>query len=307
MIELGEAFSPGSPSTCPNDSGVVIEHLGLTNAGTGTVNGIYNNDAQELNYVTDVALSGITGTGLRIVGTNNLASGTTVNGCANNSGPYTNIYFSGSGTCVNINGTNSTRGIHGLNCVGTGTTTAAAILLDSRNSTIQNVSISGTYATGADGILIGSQLNTFTNNFNVPVGSYAQNDLLMNITGSSSLKNVVHIKTNTTGTLPSDLTFMGISGGGTNSIKDDVAGSGSKTSTSPVSLYVLGEGIGTGNSRFTTSTTVPAWFVGASVPVKGQSCPSGIVTGSLYSITNNSNSPSITLWDCTGGVWDSVK
>jgi hypothetical protein len=275
MIQMGKLSTNG---TCPNDSGIVIEHLGLNNAGSSGVSGITNIAAQELNYVNDVALAGINGagTGLMIVGVNdgNL-------GCANNSGPYSNIYFTGSGTCVNINGTNSTRGIHGLHCVGTGSPSGAAIKLDGHNNTIQDVSISG--YTG-DGIVIGSQ------------GAYAQDNLIFNVT-ATGVNNVVHIS-NATGA-PTDLTLMGISGG-TNAIQDDVAGS--TITSSPVALYVLGEAMGTaGYSRFTTSKSLPAWFVG-SAPKSSGACPSGMSNGSLYSVTA-AGAGAPTLSGCVGGNW----
>jgi hypothetical protein len=294
MIQMGPQFNGGSG--CPNSSGVVIEHLGLTNVGSYTTNGIYNNNAQELNYVNDVALTGITGTGLMIIGTNDSSLG-----CANNSGPYTNIYFSGTGTCVNINGTNGTRGIHGLNCVGTGSPSVAAILLDGRNNTIQDVSISG--YTG-DGILIGSQYNSTGN----PLGAYAQNNFLLNIAGSSSLTNVVHIFANTvqSGAQPTDLTLMGISGGTGKTIINDAVSGPTLISRSPVGLYILGESMGpTGYSRFSTSSNAPVWLQGTAVP--GATCPAGVVNGSLYSVTNNTNNPTATLWGCIGGSWVALK
>ena len=290
----------GSGSLCrTNCNGISIEHLALDGGSTSGLDGIDNYYAQELNYVNDVALTNIAGTGLRIVG----GAPYGVNYGANNSGPYTNIYFSGSGTCLNINGTNNTRGVNGLDCHGTGTPSGPAILLDAHNNTIQNVSISGGYA-GKDGVLIGSQ------------GSYAQNNLLMNI-GSTSVKNVVHIS-NTMG-VPTDLTLMGISGGTTSTIQDDVTSSNVPTDSKGLALYVLGEPIMSGAnvlgySRFTTSNSngssgssgTPAWFQGPLAPGTACGTSTTVANGSLYSITSTISSGT-TLWGCIVGTWTKLS
>jgi hypothetical protein len=290
MIDLGYfAPPPNGTLPCQNCGGIVLEHLGLVNAGSGTVSGIFNNGAQELNYVNDVALTGITGTGLTILGESYLVGGDQ-QGYADNSGPYSNIYFSGSGTCVNINGTYGTRGIRGLTC--NGTSSAPAILLDGSNNTIEDVSITG--YTG-EGIVIGSR------------GTYAQGNLLFNITGSGTLTNLVHIK-NPSGGPPTDTTLMGISGG-TTTIQDDVTSS--KITDSPVGLYILGEpmaqtGTPSGYSRFTTSSSSPAWFVGPSGSISSGSLCTSVANGSLFSFTSIVASAP-TLLGCIGGTWTGLS
>jgi hypothetical protein len=310
LIEMSYATPPfNTTSKCPNATGVAIEHLSISNGGSGAVTGIFNNIAQELNSVNDVALTNINGagsTGLMIVG--EFDGYPNWLGCADNSGPYTNIYFSGTGTCVNINGTYATRGINGLTCdAGTGGSAAPAILLDGSNNTIQNVSIS--HYTG-DGIVIGSQVNSVTSN---NVFGYAQNNLLFNITGSS-VANLIHIcgssdtssscNTPANPAPPSDLTLMGINGGATASIQDDLTGS---TLSGSVGLYVLGEPLPTGGySRFTTNGGYPAWYVGptGSGVAKNSSCGTGVANGSLYSFTSGTTSATQpTLLGCIGGNW----
>jgi hypothetical protein len=281
LVYMGDQPGVTTKYYCANSdcNGISIEHLAL-DGGSTTITGlvgILNNYAQELNYVNDVAFTRIAGTGLMI------------EGVANNSGPYTDIYYSGSGTCVDINGTINTRGLNGIDCVGSAS--VAAILVDGRNNTIQNVTISG--YTG-DGIEIGSQAS-------------AQSNLLVNISGSTSLADVVHIATSTSGS-PTDLTLMGISGSTTGTIINDaVSGSASvKDSTGYIGLYVLGEGMTSGStpvgySRFTTAgnTETPAWFQGT-VPATG-SCAS-VADGSLYSVTSSVSSGP-TLSGCIGGSW----
>jgi hypothetical protein len=277
---------------CPNNdcNGISIEHLALDGSSVSGLSGIVNNYAQELNYVNDVAIKlANSGTGI----------GLTIKGQANNSGPHTNIYYSGAGTCVSINGTNNTRGLNGVDCNWSGSGTApAAILVDGRNNTIQNVTIS---AYTGDGIAIGSNAS-------------AQSNLLFHVRGTSSLSKVVHI-TKTGTNVVSDLTLMGIRGSTTGVlIDDDVSGSASiKDSTGFVGLYVLGEPVASAGgstfySRFTTTTggsttPTPVWYQGAGVPTSTTACTN--LTGSLYSVTSTSTTS--TLWGCINGFWDSLS
>jgi hypothetical protein len=285
MIDMGGA----SPFCGNNDcNGVVIEHLGL-NAGGQSVNGIVNQFSQELSFVNDVSITGIaaTFTGLSI-------GSATAGQYAANSGPYSAIYYSGSGTCASIRGTYGTRGIHGLNCAGSNSPFNPAILLDGSNNSIENVSISG--YTG-DGILVGSRAS-------------AQDNILLNVSSptGSSLANVIHV----CGTGPnstcntsyvSDLTIMGASSAANYTIADDVTGTKLPFSTDQfVGLYVLGEpypaSSSIGNSRFSTSPSVPAWFVGSTQP--SGACASN---GSMFSVSAKITGTGTTLWGCVGNTW----
>ena len=290
----GDIIDMGNSSICGqnggsggNCSGIAIEHMRLdgNSSNTGTINGISNTSAQELNYVTDVALVNITGTGLSITGEQ-------AGGTADNSGPYSTIYFSGSGVCVSINGTYATRGLRGLNCNNSvGSTTVPAIKVDGSNNTIQDLYISGYKG---DGIVIGSQ------------GSYANNNVIVNVTSDNNTKNLVHIENTLSGQV--DLTLMGIKSGANTTIQDDLTNS--KLTERTVALYVVGEGLAgtTGYSRFTTSSTQPAWFVGSGKPGQSDPC-TGTVLGSLYSLTSGSTGP--TLWACVGtsssSTWQSLS
>jgi hypothetical protein len=285
MIDIGDP--QGSTVLCgapppappPNCTGIGIEHLTLDGNSVGSVNGIVNTWAQEFNFVNDVALLNISGTGLTVLGQyfvlNNVAQGTAVN-----SGPYSNIYFSGSGTCVDIHGTYDTRGIYGLTCNNTVGSMGAAIKVDGSNDTIQDVYISGYKG---DGILIGSQ------------GYNAQDNLIFNVAGDANLQNLVHVSNSYMGSQPA-LTFIGIKSGANTTILDDVTGS--RLNDRIIGLYILGEAMTgtTGYSRFTTSTAYPAWFVGQA-PTQGGSC-TGTVLGSLLSVNTGSTGP--TLWACVG-------
>lgn len=314
MLEIGDTSLCGSNDDC---NGISIEHLRIdASNSSGYVVGIFNDVGQELNYANDVAITGLnsSSTGLMILGqsdANPPASGALY--YADNSGPYTDIYVSGAGTCLNIDGTYGTRGVNGLTCYGGGSNGNAAVLLDGSNNTIQNVTISG--YTG-DGILIGSQLSSQN------ASGAESNNLIFNVS-APSVTNAIHISGtpgNTcgkSGTLncPSDITLMGINGGTTASIQDDLS---SSTVTGSTGLYVLGEptlGQTTtpGYSRFTTGTCTnhgcPSWFVGpaGSEPTTGASCSTLI--GSLFSVTTTiTSTPHTTLWGCTGtGTWEALS
>jgi hypothetical protein len=299
MIYMGDSAS-NSTVLCGSESdchGISIEHLGLDGGGQNLY-GIENTDAQELNSVNDVSLTNIGATSGQSIGqgTGLYITGNSTNG-ANNSGPYTNIYFYGTGTCLNINGTFNTRGVNGLHCYWTGkssTKSSTAILLDGANNLIQNVYL--TDYNGTDGIAIGSQ------------GPSAQNNVLINITGTTGsttgATNLIDIYSAGT---PYDLTLMGISGGNTYAVYDQVANSNSIPATlltTGVGLYVLGEpvtnssGTTIGYSRFTTGggSNTPAWFQGNYEPTPTDACPPGMANGSLFSNTGTSGTTS--LWAC---------
>ncbi len=263
---------------CPNgddcnDTGV--EHLTVDAQSLNGVNGIHNPGSQELSFVRDVALNNVAGTGLLISG-----------GSSVNSGPYSDIFFSGTGTCVRIAGSN-TRGIHGLTCTGTGSA-SSAVLLDGASNSIEDVYISGPYQ---NGILVGAN-------------GQAQSNVLLNINGGTGVTNVVAISNSPSNI--SDLTIMGVTTTSTSGSVFAIADSLTNTflQDGSVGIYVLGErvkgnGSGVGYSRFTTSPSVPAWFVGNSGT--SGSCS----TGSLYS--NTSGPTNATLSACVNGSWKSVK
>jgi hypothetical protein len=229
----------------------------------------------------------MTGTGLT------LASG--------DDGPYTNIYYSGSGTCVRFTGS-GTRGVHGLTCNMMNSVPscqsglpAAAICLDTPNNSLEDVSITYTGSTPQpDGILIGSQNN-------------AQDNILINVSGSG-LNNVIHISNNTSGAQANclanacDVTIMGVTNSGsTHTIQDDVTRTTLTDTT--LAMYVLGEPGGLNNplaSRFTTSPNAQSWLVGAGQP--SGTCQSG----ALYSCIGSSCSPG-TIFGCGVSSWVQIK
>jgi len=304
LIDMGAA----DPNFCAVSTpsyycqGIGIEHLTLDGNngifGGIAVNGIVDMYAQELSYVKDVGIINIAsgGTGLWLA-THYTGS----------SGPFSNIYYSGRGTCAQIfdkqdnKGINNTRGIHGLTCIAPSGTSGAAIKLDSSNNSIEDVYISGF----AEGILVGSQFS-------------AEGNLIFNVTGGPGVSKLVHISGNTStssncppGTANQsgnpanipvqnvcDLTILGVTSAGGNSIYDEITGAHLTDQT--VGMYALGEQVPVGTnilaySRFTTSPMIPSWFVGSS-----PSGDTGCATGSLYSVT--SGSPP-TLWGCVNGAW----
>jgi hypothetical protein len=285
IIDMGSSAgcSFNGITNCPD---TIIEHLQVNGNGNTGVNGIVNGYGQELNRVNDV----------QIVGVN---IGLSLNNFATNSGPYSNISMTNVAQCVNIgpgatSTPSSTRGVHGLKCATTGSSTPA-IQISSPNNSLEDIYISG--GSAQDGVLIA------TSGSSIPFGN-----VLLNISGSG-LKNVIHIKS-TSGANPSDISILGASSSqGTNLIKDEVASS-TLTDTN-LGMYILGEPVTYGSSnsiagysRFTTSinTTVPTWLVGTAAP-SGSSCGAG----TLYSCT--SSACSHTLWECDGGgiTWGVIK
>jgi hypothetical protein len=294
MIDMG-SFGPPMTGVCPWDpvhsisdcQAVAIEHLTLDGNNNSNVNGIVNVASQELSYVNDVKLLNITGTGLTISSQS-----------AVNSGPYSNIYFSGTGACLNINSTYDTRGIHGLTCI---TNANPGILVDGSNNTFEDISIqvptNGPFV--PDGILVGSH-------------QPAQGNVFINVQGGpANLGNLIRISNALTNGVANatDTSIMGITSTATVTVQDDL---NSKTLADRyVGMYVLGEAFsafgtsGVGYSRFTTSPNVPTWLVGTSAP---PSSTGVCATGSLYSCTSSlgnctSAGTTTTLWGCIGGQW----
>jgi hypothetical protein len=294
IVEMGAASGlscSGNSQIAPDCPGIVIEHLGLSGSAT---NGIVNCCSQERSQVRDVSISGV-GTGFYIS-----------DKYAENPGPYSDITMSGVGMCLKIGPGSSpqlpnTRVIQGLRCTAT---SSPAIMIDSPNNRLEDISISGP---SGDGILIG---------MNGP----APDNQLLNIR-STGFANAIHISSNTNGSfLPGcpyvgstasdngcDLTIASVSRiGGTTTILDSL--SNATIQDSNVGLYILGEEVlnsngGTnskiGYTRFTTAKVnatstppIPAWLVGSVQP-------SGVCeTGSLYSCTGSCSSG--TVWECLG-------
>jgi hypothetical protein len=292
----GSNFSTGTPMITLGDStdcnsicfGISVEQLTLNGSGL-SITGIHNEMSEELTYVDHVTLYQIMGIGLEVVTLSGGGSG------AGNSGPYSNIKFDtgalipNTGTeCVVINGP-GTRGIHGLTCLSNGTPNTA-ILLDGSDNTLEDIHIDGF---NEDGILVGSQANSFSNMiFNVTGG---------NCGGSCSMKNVVHVDN------AKQVYQLSISqvtkAGAINAIEDDQ----SLTSTTPVTdsmvaMYILGQPLAGGYSRFTTSLNLPTWLIGSSAIVGTPTC---LANGSLYSKT--AGTTGTTLWACVAGNWVAVK
>jgi hypothetical protein len=323
MIDMGPSSASNSPSFCaldPNNGasdcpGVAIEHLGLDgNSSNVTVtNGIVNYYAQELSYVDDVAFSNIKGTAL------SLTVPQAQDGNWQNSGPYSNLTMSNVGTCVNITGSSTfpfleTRGIHGLNCsTSNSSTSQAAIYVDGPGNSLEDISLQNNGAI-TDGILIGDS-------------HAAQNNVLFNIRGSG-FTNLIHISSSHSSTqvncpapptIPAtaynvcDITIMGVTNGTTGSgittLNDEVGGA--SLTDANLGMYILGEPVQYGDSNgkndnflgyahFTTSPNWPTWVVG-STQTTGSSCPG---LGSLFSATSGSSG---TLWECDSSGWQLVK
>jgi hypothetical protein len=313
MIQFG-ALTGSSCTTAPL-FGISIQDVMLDGMGQNIV-GILNECSQELTYVDRVNLFDIAGTGLEVTGNQ-----------AQNSGPYSNIACNpgtaGSGsnissatTCVSLNGTGTTRGVHGLTatvgshgvtCPGT-SCPAAAVYLDTNNTSLEDLHFEGF----VDGVLVGSK-NVARNNviFSVQGGGSS-------LTGGTS--NVVEISSNQTSgnANVSDLSIMGVSwssnpASSTNAILDDLTGS--TLAEKNVGLYALGEPLGGGStgslgySRFTTSVTstntnsTPTWGSGALGSGTHPSTP--CVDGSLFS--NTTGGAGATLWACVAAAWKDIE
>jgi hypothetical protein len=303
MIVLGSdtaAFGCGT-GVC---FGIQVSDLTL-DAQSQALDGVDNANAEEQSYVRHVSMVNIGGTGLRLSADTDCSS----LGTSSNSGPYNDLNIGISSTaaaCVkvlNLAGscpqTAHPRGLHGISCqciaAGTACTNPnSGIQLDGGAVSVENIFLNGFH----DGIAIGDQANTLG-----PI----QSELIVNVRGGSNVTNLVHIYNATAGQL-SDITILGATSSTPTSnvtILDDLNGpSLANSNNANVGMYVLGESVGGGNgfTRFTTSTTLPTWFVG-STTVTGP-C-SSLANGTLYS--NTSGTAGSTLYACGNGTWQNLK
>ncbi len=246
MIQFGASagLCLPPPSTLSVCSGMSVEKLTLDGQGQ-SINGITNQLAGVQSYVDHVSLYRILGTGLSI------SQG------ANNSGPYTNIAFdtgaysgTSSTVCAQINGLTATKGIQGLRCTSETNDAPAAILLDSSNNSISDVTIVGFY----DGVRVGA---------NAAAHSNVLRNIVGNTTKPASLTpiNTIHISSNNP---VSDLSIMGASNSeqsGTYTIDDELTQT--TLSDSYVAIYALGEStMSNAYTRYTTSPSAATWAVG---------------------------------------------
>jgi hypothetical protein len=282
----------GKPSIGGVGGGIVfevrIEHLTLDGQGQ-TLDGIDNQNAEELSYVDDVAINNVNGNGIFLA----LDPAGRMNGGSDHSGPYTNITFQTSsavsGTaCVNVQ-FSEPRALYGVTCIGNASSNGA-ILLDGGNVAVEDVRIDGFQ----EGIRIGSQSGGVDS---------GQNDLVMNITGTNTVNttgtaNLVHIYSGSTG----NITVSGVTSVGTNSILDSLTGT--TLTDSHIGIYILGQAVSGGYSRFTTSPNRPNWAVASSAPA-------GNCTANGSLLSNTTGVLGSTLWVCanngTANKWTAVK
>jgi hypothetical protein len=276
--------------------GIGVENLTLDGNAVGNLGGIQSANSQERSYVDHVNLLNISAIGLDVE---------TNGGLGSNSGPYSNITFSASGTsavCAQIVGLGPTRGIHGLTCTGAGGSDAVGIYLDGNGSSIEDVSVSNFI----DGIVVG---NNFGSTY-----ARAEGNLILNVTAGSNVTTVVHIcgnglsEQNCPGnSTVTDLSVLQVSrNGATNAIEDDdvpkSSGTPTKVTDNQVAIYAIGEPMNGGFSRFTTasqSADVPSWLVGNGVA----SGPCSNENGTLYS---NTSASGLNLYVCVAGTWTGI-
>jgi hypothetical protein len=328
-VGLNPMLSMGS-SACSPCMGVSVEELTI-NGNNVAIQGILNQYSQEHSYVRNVTITNVQGTGL-VVQAN---STTNPVGSSGNSGPYENLYITAGGDnnsttneCAEFGGTGkfagptATRGIHGMNCIGNGTA-PVGIQLDTSNTTVENVRVSG-FTTG---IVVGDlAINQF------PV----QGDVLISIAagqlGGFTMTNLIELSNagNCTSVNPpacpsietntSDIDLFGVfngSGGGiaTNTINDQLTGTVvTKSQAVQVGMYVLGQPLNPAaslaqSSRFTTVPSYASWAVGATTAVMaGSSCTT---LGTLYSNTLGANGGKNNLYACvatsSGHKWEDIK
>lgn len=344
MIEMGYYGSINGWSPCPYNNvctGISIEHLKLDGSNNGTINGIYNANAQDLSYVDDVDLYLIGLAGLVVAGASTGQSG------AANSGPYSNLNYAAFKTATCSSNTcpacaeiqTQTRGLHGLSCIGTkgtGNATAdtpgrAGIYVAASNNSVEDVHIEGFW----DGIQIGGSNS---------IGNILVSNVTTGYSKAGPVTNAVHIcgansqesQGQCSGSV-SDVNIFQVEGdaiGGacTATVLDDQSG----TAIGPTSgllqfvgMYTLGEAVPAGSttqfSRFVTNpsvltsdmqscesvnkmvtysltlTPVPAWSVGSNPPSSSTPC----VPGAIYSNTAGGRNNSV--WVCTtGAIWQPI-
>jgi hypothetical protein len=328
MVELGSTYSSSGscgsgycfcgggttkPADCVSD-GVRDLTLDASNyTGSSQIVGVENEASQELSFVDHVSFKDAPASAQSngMLGLKVFTNTSTALISANNSGPYSNLTFTagsnaGSNSqCVAITGPAGTRGIHGLSCTSAlASPPAAGITVDGNSTTIEDIFVNGF----VDGILVGS------------LGA-AQADTLLNISGGSTLTNVIHVESNigTSSTCPGptggvenvcDLSILHATSAASTTIDDQVTGATLSHSTDPtVGMYILGEQLGTSSasgqySRFSTSPTYPTWGVGNTSP--SASCNATSANGSLYSNTS-STSTTGTLFACVSGSWVKAK
>jgi len=338
MVEMGSIYSAacsgtycfcgGTASTKPADCvGVGVRDLTLdasSYTGSSKIIGVENQASQELSIVDHVTFNDapISTQSNGMLGLDVFAnqSGNTSFPCAisgdtcssNNSGPYSNLIFTagshaGAGTqCAAITGEAGIRGIHGMSCSSAlSTLPAAGITLDATSTTIEDVYINGF----TDGIQVGEK------------GLATQADVLINITGGSTMTHLIHIESVDSAGIGSsncppsagstedvcDLSILQATSATGTTIQDDITSATLAHSTdATVGMYVLGEELGSSASgqysRFSTSPTYPSWSVGNTSPA-GDSCTS---SGSLYSNTS-ATSTTGTLFACVSTTWMAVK
>lgn len=284
---------------------VGVRDLMLNGQGQ-SIDGIDNFHAEEQSYVASVSMTSIEGVGLNL----GVATGGPSNGASGHSGPYTDLVFSAGGdgtcpdgppaagsgcptrttTCVRI-ANSQPRGIHGITCTANGYPNAA-IQLDGQNVSLEDVHIEGFQ----NGILVGdtgaTAANTIANVSGADGGST-----------SGGVGNLVHICNPASAVSPCtsgtwsvvDQSIQAVGAYTINgyTLEDDVTGTNLSDTT--IALYVLGQPLGGGVSRLTTSPSTVSWGVGAGAPTG--SCP----TGALYSDTSTGSSH--TIWVCQAGAW----
>lgn len=355
----------GSSTLCPSGcTGISVEHVRIQGMDTGTTNrstdGIDNNYAGYGSYVSDVSFSDIGATSE----SDTLRVGLLVGSNAAASGPYSDIDFVGSSACApsgsiscnNPKNSNNctcqptacvsiqaqTRGLHGLTCTAASTNNlvgangptppAAAIRLDSYNTTIENVHVEGFY----DGVVIGD------NPGSVNVAGNTVENISSAASSAGPVWNTVHICNPTLSTQPyPSSACQYVSSAGVNtvgnisifhvqslgsasvsqtSIQDDLnqttVNSTGATSAFVAAYAVGGQPTGTssqvGYSRLTiaapssTNTAVtPTWGSYNLGNINTATNPLGSCNtpGSLFSNPGGTGSSKNTIFLCTGGTW----
>jgi len=313
MIQMGNIPNNCTLSNCFS---VSVSDLALDGQSKSTIDGIDNTTAQELSSVQHVAMVNIGRVGLF--------------NSSGNVGPYTDISIavtSNAAACVETQG--PPRGFHGLSCT---CVQSNGSICSSSDSTLNpnagiylggvpSVGLPAGYASSIEDVHIdGFRYGIFVGESGPGTPAPAFDYLLSNISGGNNVTDLIHISSvqSASGFCPPqtnpfnvcDITVMGATSSGTNTIVDELSNTTLASSTDPtVGMYVLGEqvtagGSGVGNSRFTTSPSVPSWIVGTTAPTT----PCAI--GDLYSITAGTSGT--TLWGCVGngqpavGAWSPI-
>ena len=291
-------------------------------AQSQAIDGIDNNDAEELSYVQHVSMVNIGGVGLKLSADPNDTSQSCTSNCiagtSSHSGPYTDLTIAVTSTataCVQVlntaNHSAEPRGIHGLSCTcavsGTACSTAnpnAGIYLDGNNTTLENVFVNGF----TDGVSIGDAASAVT-----PVHTA----IVSNITGGTNVTNLIHIhKPSDSGASQAGesggFTILAATSAANNTIFDELTSTTLLFSKDPyVGMYILADPVGNnsgypaGYTRFTTSSSLPTWFVGATTVSTGAGTCSSFANGTLYS--NTAGALGSTLYACASGGWTVVK